>query len=415
MIPVDRPELLVAGGSVLSEFAKVTNARGRFIAIYLGLRRMGTRVEPLGSSTGTPAIEIERFLDDLYTKTHRPEPLTVLTAMFGGSTSTHAPYSTRTGGTAPGNAHPTNTWRNNFGIQKGIGCPAEADTIQSLVRNPNVRLACPHIQTSDDGIQCTLKGTTYRGEEHSIWLRMTDDGYQVVNLDEPLVYERYLLPGTHRIPIFALMASLYSMAPASMYPVRDTVSIPDFADDFAFDLSFVQSLFDCDPDSERNSAILAAVQDGITTVLDTPAPTPEAVAPALPELGPAVQLNSGVGAEIAVGRALQAADWDVAYRANQRNLGYDLEARKDGSILRVEVKSSVSFTTPELTESEWSAAQQFGDEFILAVVDFFGSEQQAIWYVRNPAGSVVPIQRTVQVFRLPRGEVQSLSTDVDFL
>ena len=50
----------------------------------------------------------------------------------------------------------------------------------------------------------------------------------------------------------------------------------------------------------------------------------------------------------------------------------------------MEVKSSVAFTTPELSESEWKAAEEHGDDFVLAVVDFLGSPQQALWYAAYP-------------------------------
>ena len=83
-------------------------------------------------------------MDRLLLKRHRPEPFVVLTAPFGGSTSPTAPYSTRSGEMAPGHAYPTNTWRNNFGIQKGIGRPAEPEVIRRNLDDPAVRLACPH-------------------------------------------------------------------------------------------------------------------------------------------------------------------------------------------------------------------------------------------------------------------------------
>ncbi len=87
-------------------------------------------------------------------------------------------------------------------------------------------------------------------------------------------------------------------------------------------------------------------------------------------------------------------------------MGIDLEATRDGEILRVEVKSSVGFTQPELTEAEWAAAQRHGDGYVLAVVDFFGSENHVIWYVRNPAANAVPVLVDAVFFRLPRADIQ---------
>ena len=206
MIPSNSPEVFERGLSVLEDFGEEVGVRGRFVALYLGLRRIGRDMAGLGDTRATPASEIEGFLDQLYTKTHRPQPLIVLTALFGQSTSPTAPWSTRTGEVAPANRYPTNTWRNNFGIQKGVGCPAEARTIPGLIRDPQVRLSCPWMRTDDEGRHtCGIDGTVYRGEEHSIWLRkVADEGYQVVDLDQPNVYAGYLSPGETECPYFPL-------------------------------------------------------------------------------------------------------------------------------------------------------------------------------------------------------------------
>ncbi len=422
MIPVDQPAALEAGLTSLESFAARTSIRGRFVALYLGLRRMGSTVAPLGDSGATPASEIEAFMDLLFTKTHRPEPFVVLTAPFGQSTSPSAPYSTRSGETAPGNKYPTNTWRNNFAIQKGIGCPAEPEVIRSLLTSSSVRLGCPHMAVDPEGRHvCGLESTSYRGEEHSIWLRMTPSGYQVVDLNLPPVYSGYLNPGGERIPVFPLIAMLYCLARKGVFPSRATVGIPEFAADFHFSLDQVSELFDCDPESAENAAFLAALQGGVITAAAEPGSTggllKEVAIPAapLPILKPGREINTGVGAELAVAQDLSRYEWDVSYRGNQRSAGYDLEAHRNGETLRVEVKSSVGFTTPELSAVEWEAAQRFGDECVLAVVDFYGSEQQAIWYVRNPAASAVPVEVPTVLYRLPRADIHSLGTDAEFL
>ena len=107
--------------------------------------------------------------------------------------------------------------------------------------------------------------------------------------------------------------------------------------------------------------------------------------------------------------------WDVLYRGNQHGIGYDLEAKQDEQTLRLEVKSSVAFTHPELQSSEWDAAQRYQDEFVLAVVDFYGSNEPRIWYVRNPAANTTSVARNLVVYQLGRADLQSLSTDADFL
>lgn len=66
--------------------------------------------------------------------------------------------------------------------------------------------------TIDDegGYVCGIADTAYRGEEHSIWLRMSLPGYQVVNLDDDATFRHYLNPRGRRIPVFPLMGVLYS-------------------------------------------------------------------------------------------------------------------------------------------------------------------------------------------------------------
>jgi hypothetical protein len=426
VIPADRTDVLEAGLAALEGFAQRSGARGRFIALYLGLRRMGGGLAELGSGETTRSREIEQFMDRLLTKAHRAEPLVVLTAPFGGSTSPTAPYSTRTGEVAPGNRFATNTWRNNLSIQKGVGCPAEPETIRGLLANPALRLACPHMASDPEGQHlCTLEGTAYRGEEHSIWLRKTDEGWQKVDLDDPAAYGTYLAPGGERIPVFALIAVLYCDAPGDAYPERQIVGIPDFAVDFGFSVEQVEAIFDCDPGHPDNAAVLRAAEQRFVATAPLPAASPES-APAQPaavERGPAplpalsgpVLANSGLGAELAVAADLEAHGWQVAYRGRQTGVGYDLEAKHEDALLCVEVKSSVSFTTPELSESEWAAACQHGERFVLAIVDFYGSPQQAIWYVRDPAATATPSERTTTIYRLPRAALQEESTETDFL
>lgn len=428
MIRRNRLDVLEAGLTVLDDFAQRAGARGRFISLYLGLRRMGDRLATLDSNEATPSREIEQFMDELLRKTHRPEPFVVLTAPFGGSPSPTAPYSTRTGEIAPGRRHATNTWRNNFGIQKGVGCPADPETIRNLLRNPSRRLACPHMATDpDDQHLCSIESTTYRGEEHSIWLRKTADGWQKVDLDDPAVYGEYLSPSGEHVPVFPLIAVLYCDAPAHAYPERDIIGIPDFANDFSFSVAQVRSIFNCDPNHRDNAAVLRVIENQHIVSSSMPAagtpthPKPSTDATAarqplpLPELSGPMLANSGLGAELAVADDLARHGWKVSYRGSQTGIGYDLEASQEDAQLCVEVKSSVGFTTPELSDSEWTAAQENGDRFVLAIVDFYGSQQQAIWYVRHPVAVTAPTERTTTVYRLGRSKLEEDGTEAEFL
>jgi hypothetical protein len=422
MIPTNRTDVFERALSTLQEFGEQTNIRGRFVALYLGLRRMGDSIAHLGEQQATAAGVIEAFLDRLYLKTHRPPPLNILTAPFGGSTSPNAPWSARTGTIAPGNRYPTNTWRNNFNIQKGIGCPASPEVIRQLLAQPNIRLVCPHISLdAEDRQLCSLQGTTYRGEEHSIWLRMAPQGgYQIVDLDDPATYRYYLNAWGTKIPVFPLLGVLYSNSPANVFPERDIAGIPEFAGDFHFNLDQLEDLFDCDPESPWNRPLLTMIVGQLppAVVREPPQvpsqPRPQAPQPLPPAPEPAL-LNTGVGAELLVARNLQAHGWTVRYTGNFHSFGYDLLAEQGDSSLQVEVKSSVGPCTPELTEDEWGAAQRHGDEYILAVVDFFGSPGQRISYIRNPAATLVPIERQATTYRFAREELGTLAVDADFL
>ena len=372
----------------------------------------------MGQGGSVAASILQERLDEMFRKLHRTEPLVVLTALFGQSTSPTAPYSTRSGVQGLGNRFPTNTWRNNFGIQKGVGCPADPDTIAHLLRSDGVRLACPHMSLDSEGRHmCGIKGTVYRGEEHSIWLRMTPRGYQIVDLNLEAVYSPYLLPGGQRIPIFPLIAGLYSYAPPEVYVSRAMVGIPEFAADFRFTFDEVEALFDCDPESPYNANLLGVVADHVGTRFNTaPAVHQRTISPnELPTAIPHLEMNLGVGAEMAVAEDLERHGWVVGYRGNQRGFGYDLEATRDGAVLRIEVKSSIGFCTPELTEAEWQAAQMYGEEFALAVVDFYGSGQQTIAYIRDPAGLITPSAVPRTAFRLARAETIRLGINAVFL
>lgn len=416
MIPVEREDIFECALGLLQTYGEKTSIRGRFVLIFLGLRRMGDMLDDLDCATSTPAGEIESYLDRLYTKTHRPEPLTVLTSPFGQSSSPHAPWSTRTGDLAPGNKYPTNTWRNNFNVQKGIGCPADQETIRSLLDSPIPRLSCPWMREDEEGRQlCGINGTNYRGDEHSIWLRMNPDGYQVVDLNLPGVYEPYLAPKGQKIPLFALIPVLYHAVSTGTFPHRRKVGVPEFCEDFSLEVEQAIRMFDCDPDSPENSEIVIMASSGSSSSLLSPIITASLEDRPLPIAPDDGILNTGVGAEIAVAKDLQAHNWSVSYTGNVRGIGYDLLASQDNNSLRIEVKSSVSLCTPTLTEEEWQAAQDHGDEFVLAVVDFYDSPGQRVSYMRNPAANVIPVTRQVTTYRVARQDVSSLGVEAEFL
>jgi hypothetical protein len=242
---------------------------------------------------------------------------------------------------------------------------------------------------------------------------MTTSGYQVVDLDDDATFRHYLNPRGRRIPVFPLIGVLYSFSQPSVYPSRPTIGIPEFAADFHFSIDQVERLFEADPEHPDNRVILALV-GGHLAVPEPVQPGEPAPQPLPVEPEPSA-LNTGVGAELLVAKDVQQHGWAVEYVANLRSLGYDLRARQSEQTLRVEVKSSVGACTPEFTEDEWRAAQEYGDDFILAVVDFYGSPGQRIYYVRNPAANLVPAERYTIMYRFSRQETSALAVDADFL
>ena len=94
------------------------------------------------------------------------------------------------------------------------------------------------------------------------------------------------------------------MATAGVYPVRTRIGIPEFAADFGFTHEQVQSLFDCNPESEFNAALALAVEDARATAVGYVVPTNPVQGDGVPTTEevpanpPDVALNTGVGAEI---------------------------------------------------------------------------------------------------------------------
>lgn len=404
MIPITSEAAFEAGLLELKAFGRQHDVRGRFIALYLGLRLMGDRMAPLGSVEHTTLTELQTFLDHMWTKSHRAPPLNVLTAPFGRG-GPNGGYSTPTGGFAPGNLTATNTWRNNLNIQKGVGCVAPPEHIAELLASEDPRAACVYFVHDGRGHICSISHPVarYRGEKQSIWLARSAAGLQVVDLNEPNAFEPYLRPGGARIPVFALIAALYCFAPPAVYPARNEVTVLEFESDFGFPPGFVEITFDCDVTSPANARILEAAGSSSTVARDAdPLSTSTVVELPLPALPEQAILNSGIQAEIAVGLLLEGAGWTVFYTAGQQGLGYDLRAEAGPLTLHIEVKSSVGYVRPVLTASEWNAANELGKSFVLAVVDFVGSDRQMIHFVHHPAAAMRAVEKTTVTYALPR-------------
>ena len=280
MIPVERKDIFESALELLKSYGERTSIRGRFVLVYLGLRKMRDDLATLGASASTTAAKSKSPRPAL----HKDKPDRTFDCSYFAIWPEHftaCPLEYPHRWVAPGNRYPTNTWRNNLQVQKGIGCPAEPAQIRALLNNPLGRLACPLMTVDDEGRQqCGVTGTIYRGDEHSIWLRTTSEGYQVVDLDQPSAYEPYLAPKGQRIPIFSLIPVLYHTAPSGVYPNRQTVGVPEFCDDFGLRVDQAVEMFDCDPDSPDNSEIVIMASSGPSTTMLGPEPETK------PESGP---------------------------------------------------------------------------------------------------------------------------------
>ncbi len=78
---------------------------------------------------------------------------------------------------------------------------------------------------------------------------------------------------------------------------------------------------------------------------------------------------------------------DVSHIAG---LGYDLEAKRGGEVRFVEVKGLSQRGPVAMTESEWNAAQQYGEAYWLFV---FVVEENTGWILSDPVGAMEPSPR----------------------
>lgn len=98
--------------------------------------------------------------------------------------------------------------------------------------------------------------------------------------------------------------------------------------------------------------------------------------------------NDGYDAEEYVANRLRADGWIVTNVRN-RGFGYDLIARRDSVVMRIEVKSSTSGRArPELTDNEMRAARRLESVYYLATVDNWDGSIGDIQLYRDPANNL---------------------------
>lgn len=121
------------------------------------------------------------------------------------------------------------------------------------------------------------------------------------------------------------------------------------------------------------------------------------------------------GEERLIAEQLGRQDWYVTHLGSRRGRGYDLKAERGNARIYVAVSASVVWTQPTLTQIQWKRAKRYGRSYVLAVVDYFGSEEQSTWYVRDPAATVTAIERAVSPPRLHRPWLEPSAVKADRL
>lgn len=418
------------------------NYRGHFVQIFLAFKFYETDLPSVTSDQAISTGRLQELIDDLYAKSSRPDDDCVL-MLFEND------YNARTGVVAPGNEYPTNTWRNNFNLQKGIGCYATADELTDPAFLDQPRTQCPHLLEEDADEDGGLAGCTcelaagsprYRGDEHRKWLQINDDGgYATVDLSRVPTFREYVVPeGREGIPLAPLVVALYHDASDGLVTgTRDAVDTSQFAADFNLSAQELQSYFDDDPETAHNNAIAEHADGGPwTPIQDLPGSTPreepgEAEAEAGREERDGVpepnldgtradppQINTGFEPERYVADVFEDAGWDVEDVSHQR-VGYDLHVSRHMAGTRyVEVKSSVGACSPTLTAREWRQAQRHREDYVLAILEDFDPQgDNEIHWIPDPASRCRATESQTITYSVPRtswsGEVATFDDITD--
>ena len=427
MIPVTNPVLFQDALGCLKAHKQTVGQgfKGRFIQIFLGLKFFQNSLPSMYAGSFITTEVLQALLDDLYAKSSRSPNQCVL-SLFEGN------YLARTGLVGPGNAGAQNTWRNNFNLQKGIGCYAPASDLASPTFLNQDRSQCRYLQTpvagSLNGARCSLcpSGAGYRGESHRKWLRIDPggSGYAVVDLQNTTNFEPYVAPSGNRIPVLPLIVALYHDAdPGLVLGTRTNLQLADFMADFNLSQPEFSAYFDDTMQHPLNVRLTqsagwpAGASPGIQLLSQpsiAPAPTrrtatrrPRArIIPITPVLtgtpAPPPAMNTGWEAEQFVAAALTADGW-TAYVVSRQLLGYDIFAQKGSKKRYVEVKSSLGLCSPSLTNREWQQASFHSDSYVLAVVENFNpTGQNMIYWIPDPANRCIAIPQTTVLHSIPR-------------
>jgi hypothetical protein len=104
-----------------------------------------------------------------------------------------------------------------------------------------------------------------------------------------------------------------------------------------------------------------------------------------------------------VAKLLQANGWKVVFYTNKRGFGFDLWASRGASAILVEVKSSFGLLgSITLTRLEHRAAEQYGENYILAAIENL-EEGPVIRFIQDPVHTLRIQERTTREHLIPRG------------
>lgn len=394
---------------------------GRLVQIFLAAKYYGDQIPVAGRAVGLSTSVFQRLLDDFYEKPSRAPGRTIV-SIFSNN---HLP---RTGG-KESDASPANNWRNNVNIQKGYGCfaPKEEFAEKSFLKSS--RAACPHLRPISSGhltgATCSLvQGAAgqYRKEDHPKALRV-DPGTREIFIYDPTDMEFYapILLGPHgrKLPVGPLLVALYYDSPLA--GGRQEIDIRDFATDFRFSQSELETYFTDDVTIDVHSTIASdypgmfswspfanvasaasygslGSHSGTRTGVKKrrAAPPPGYVGAVSPPAG-----GHWWHAEQAVKQLLEENGWAVADHS-RLGLGYDLLATNGSHKRYVEVKSSVGTCSPALTDNELAEAKKLKAEYVLAVVENFDPNGPVtVLWVTDPA-RLSPSPRVTTLHSIPR-------------
>jgi hypothetical protein len=107
--------------------------------------------------------------------------------------------------------------------------------------------------------------------------------------------------------------------------------------------------------------------------------------------------NTGSDGESFVAKVLRSEGWQVAFYTNRKGYGFDLWARREDAAMLIEVKSSLgALGAVSLTAIEYQAAQHYGDNYVLALVENIGTDHPRLWMIQNPLAKMeVQVQETM--------------------